>query len=403
MIFFTGGTGFLGNAIISQILIKYPHERIAVLVRAGSQEEARVRLLNSFSHLKESFVEADIENRLLPICGDLSKPLLGISTNAYSMLEESVSSIYHSAANTHLSLPYADAHAINFEGTERVLELASRVSLRNPALRFNHISTAYVAGDTSSIVYADTLDLTTRFRNSYEETKAKSELLVRSYQDKFTVVVFRPSIIVGDSRTGVTSAFNVVYVPARIIIAGLLKVIPALPHIPFDVVPVDYVAESIASTHALDVISGSAFHLSAGVGRESNPAEVLDLLFRTAKNFGSIKIPQKPVFVAPELIQRALHSVSNLANNLYHTSAYRHFEKIASGHLPVFKQLLPFVPYMISNPRFDTSISHDVLSKVIKPAPLFNQYAENIFKYCLETQWGKYPGVSSSALPAGSV
>jgi thioester reductase-like protein len=391
MIFVTGGTGFLGNAIISRILATYPQERVAVLVRAASDQQAREKLLASFSHLREFRDESSLQKSLTAVRGDLSTPGLGISIPNRTMLEESVNSIYHSAANTHLSLPYEEAHATNLDGTERVLELACRIAEKNPSLRFNHISTAYVAGDTSSVVTPDMLDLDVRFRNSYEETKAKAESMVRSHSDKFTVVVFRPSIIVGDSTTGITSSFNVLYIPARIVITGLLKVIPALPHIPFDVVPVDYVAESIASTHRLDLQSGSAFHLSAGVGRESNPAEVLDLLFRTAKNFNSIRVPQKPAFIAPEILQRALHSVSNLANNLYHTSVYRQFERIAAGHLPVFKQLLPFVPYMISNPRFETTLKHDFLEDVIKPAPLFHQYAENIFKYCLETQWGKNP------------
>lgn len=395
MIFFTGGTGFLGNAIISQILQSYPDERIAVLVRGGSEEEAKNRLHSSFSNLKDQFSAEEITNRLLPIKGNLDGNKMGISERDYSMLEGSVSSIYHSAANTHLGLDYDESYKINYEGTVKVLDLAKRVRLNNPALRFNHISTAYVAGDTSSVVSSDRLELSGRFRNSYEETKARSEDLVRSYKDDFNVVVFRPSIIVGNSKTGVTSAFNVLYIPARIIITGLLKVIPALPHIPFDVVPVDYVAESISSMHKLNILSGSSFHLSAGLGRESSPGEVLDLLFHTAKNFGSIKVPQKPNFVPPEMLpdmlQRAFSSVSTIANNIYHTNAYKQFEKLVSGHVPVFKQLLPFLPYMISNPRFDTSLSCETLNSYIKPAPLFSNYAENIFSYCLKTQWGKVP------------
>jgi thioester reductase-like protein len=389
MIFITGGTGFLGNAIISQILTRYPNERVAVLVRAQNNEVASKKLFNSFSHLNKRFSEKTILSSLIPIKGDLSEENLGISDYNRSLLHESVQSIYHSAANTNLGLSYKESKATNLDGTLRVLSLASEISERNSRLRFNHISTAYVAGDTSSIVTADRLVLDKRFRNSYEETKAKAESLVRAYSNKFTTVIYRPSIIVGDSRTGITSTFNVIYIPARIIIMGLLKVIPALPHIPFDVVPVDYVAESIAKAHGTNIPSGSAFHLTAGVGRESSPSEVLDLLFSTAKHYSSKRLPQKPVFIAPELMQKAMNSVSNIANNIYHTSVYKQFEKIASDHIPVFKQLLPFVPYMISNPRFDTEATLDSLGSIIRPAPLFSQYAENIFRYCIQTQWGK--------------
>jgi thioester reductase-like protein len=389
MIFITGGTGFLGNAIVTQILTRYPNERVAVLVRAENDDIACRKLYQSFSHLRDRVNEKTLRSSLIPVRGDLSEDNLGISDYNRSLLHESIQSIYHSAANTHLGLSYEESKATNLDGTVRVLALASEISERNSRLRFNHISTAYVAGDTSSIVTADRLELNKRFRNSYEETKAKAESLVRAHSNKFTTVIYRPSIIVGDSRTGITSTFNVVYIPARIIIMGLLKVIPALPHIPFDVVPVDYVAESIANAHGSHIPTGSAFHLTAGVGRESSPAEVLDLLFSTAKHYSSKRLPQKPVFIAPELMQKAMNSVSNIANNIYHTSVYKQFEKIASDHIPVFKQLLPFVPYMISNPRFDTEATLESLENIISPAPLFNQYAENIFRYCIQTQWGK--------------
>lgn len=389
MIFLTGGTGFLGNALITSLFSEYPSEKMAVMVRASNELEAKNRIQESFKHLREYYPEEQVLSRIIPIKGNLSTEGLGLSDKDKFFLKSEVSSIYHSAANTHLSLPYEEAKATNLDGTVRLLELASEIAESNSSLRFNHISTAYVAGDTSEIVTADSLELKTRFRNSYEQTKAHAESLVRAHKDKFNIVIFRPSIIVGDSVTGRTSTFNVLYIPARIIIAGLLKVIPALPHIPFDVVPVDYVANCISKSHILDIPNGSSFHLSAGVGRESSPGEILELLFHTARNYSSKNIPQKPSFVSAEVMQRTIHSLSSLANNLYYTTAFRHFEKVVCEHIPVFRQLLPFIPYMVSNPRFDTNSTFASLGTKIEPAPLFNQYAENIFKYCIQSHWGK--------------
>ncbi|HMO19100.1 MAG TPA: SDR family oxidoreductase [Oligoflexia bacterium] len=400
MIFITGSTGFLGNAVLSRLYTRYPHEKFLVLVRAENKEHARKRIISEFKHLKEFGEETDILKRIVPVQGDLESPSLGISQKDREAIIKETESIYHSAANTHLNLPLDQAKQVNLEGTREVLKLASEIvqcisselsfSQRRDNFRFNHISTAYVAGDTTDIVSPDMLDVGKKFRNSYEQTKAEAEMLVRSHQDLFNIVVYRPSIIVGDSVTGMTSTFNVLYIPARLVIMGLLKVIPAFPHIPFDVVPVDYVAESIANSHSLRIPSGSAFHLSAGVGRESSPGEVLELLFHAAKSYSSRRIPQKPGFVSPDILQRTINSMTHLASNLCHSSAYKNFEKIVCEHIPVFRQLLPFIPYMISNPRFDTNTTLKNLGCCVQPAPLFSTYAENIFRYCIESSWGKY-------------
>jgi hypothetical protein len=181
----------------------------------------------------------------------------------------------------------------------------------------------------------------------------------------------------------------VLYIPARIVISGLLKVIPALPHAPFDVVPVDYVAESLVKTHGIKILSGSTFHISSGIGRESSPSEVLELLFSTAHIFSTKNMPAQPSFISPKQVHKALASVSSLAQHVYQSNAFRNLEKIVCEKLPVFKQLMPLIPYMISNPRFNNISTLKMFSGSILEAPLFTQYGENIFRYCFQTDWGR--------------
>src|SRR5207253_8313112 len=117
----------------------------------------------------------------------------------------------HAAAPLSFARPTDEARAINVHGTQRMLDLADRIAARRGLRRLVHVSTAYVAGRHRGL-FAET-DLWTgqEFRNSYERSKAEAEELVRRRGDRFPAVVVRPSIVVGDSATGWTPAFNVLY------------------------------------------------------------------------------------------------------------------------------------------------------------------------------------------------
>src|SRR5439155_23621126 len=107
------------------------------------------------------------------------------------------------------------------------------------------VSTAYVAGAHVGRFGERDLVVGQRFRNPYERSKFEAELLVQAHSDTLPVQVLRPSIVVGDSRSGWTSSFNVLYSPLRAFASGAYPAIPARRSAPVDVVPVDYVAEAI--------------------------------------------------------------------------------------------------------------------------------------------------------------
>lgn len=387
MIFLTGGTGFLGSALIDKFFELAPGSQLAVLVRANSDEEAKAKLKNACIRTLKKYGEDYFDSHINVLKGDISQNHLGLSAYDQDFIINNVESVYNNAANTNLGASFEELEKINITGTENVLCLSKKI--KHSKLKFYHISTAFVAGDQEGVKLPSELDLNIRFRNAYEQTKAIAENKVSTYKDVFQTITYRPSIIVGDSKTGVTSAFNVIYIPAKIIISGLLKVIPAIPHAPFDVVPVDYVAESIVKSHNLVIPSGSTFYISSGLGRESSPKEILELLFSTGSNFGYKKLPSMPSFISPEKIQKSLSSVSSLAHHVYQSTAFKNFEKIVCERLPVFSQILPLIPYMISNPRFNNSCTLKTFSSSISEAPLFINYGENIFKYCFQTNWGK--------------
>lgn len=388
MILVTGATGFLGREILARLLILHPERHLAVLLRPGVHVSAEARIEDTLCRVFGAELAAAYTRRIHVFAGDITAPQLGLDERQFGVLSSELTAIYHCAADTNLNHSLEQKRKVNVGGTYQVLKLAEAAARASSCFRFYHISTAYVAGSRTGIVAPDELDLNTKFRNAYEQTKAEAEALVRSMTDLVHTTIFRPSIIVGDSITGETSAFNVLYIPARLLISGLLKALPAFPHTPFDVVPVDYVADAIIKLSANQAETGTCYHVSAGLGRESTIHEVLDLLFSSFSKHAASKRREvkRPLFIAPELLTRAFSSLSSAAAH-----SLQQLEKAASDHINIFKQVLPMIPYMLGNPRFDAADTHCGL---VPPPPLFKTYADRLFHYCFETDWGKKPSPS---------
>ena len=168
--------------------------------------------------------------------------------------------IVHGAASVAFDLLLEESRTINVEGTRQMLEFAAAC----PGLeRFTYVSTAYVAGDRRGTVYEDDPG-GGRFRNAYERTKHEAECLVAAHRDEMEITIVRPSIIVGDHRTGWTAAFNVLYTPLRAFEAGVIPVVPARKRSPVDVVPVDYVADAVHALAQAPEAAGQTLHVVAG-------------------------------------------------------------------------------------------------------------------------------------------
>jgi len=232
----TGATGFVGMETLARLLERGDREVIA-LVRAPDPAGARERL---YGVLERLGLEEEC-GRVHAVAGDVTAPGLGLGRPGRDAVASRIDAVIHCAASVSFALPLPDSRAINVEGTRRVVELAQAA----PALeRFVHVSTAYVAGTRPGVFAEDELDRGQGFRNPYEQSKWEAERLVRSVPGLPATVV-RPSIVVGDSQTGWTAAFNVLYHPLQAFARGLVDAIPADPDSIVDVVPVDYVADGI--------------------------------------------------------------------------------------------------------------------------------------------------------------
>ncbi len=346
----TGATGFLGMEVLARLLAEGDREVLA-LIRADDDAAAQERLDGVLHTLWED--PSPYRARVHAVRGDVTQAGLGIGARRAEIAERT-HAVLHCAASIAFDLPLEDARAINVDGTARVLDLAVEAQASGGVERFLHVSTAYVAGHFEGTFRERQLDAGQRYRNTYEQTKAEAEEIVALARELGPAIA-RPSIVMGESDSGWTPAFNVLYWPLRAFSRGLFESVPAPPGALVDVVPVDYVADSLV--HLLDRREAGVFNLVAG--RDACTFQQLRAL--AAEHFG---LPRPP-FVAPE------HAA----------------EASAAG-----EQGAVFVPYFDMRVVFDDARARAVLGPAgIAPPPLLSDYFGALMDYAEAARWGKRP------------
>jgi thioester reductase-like protein len=197
----TGVTGLLGSYLVRDLLLD--GRSLAVVVRRSRKQSAAARVETIVEHWEETLGKRLPRPTVLE--GDLTRPLCGLDADALRWVGENCDELLNNAAS--LTFRGSDRQQepwqTNVTGTSHVLTLARETGLRH----FHHVSTAYVCGLRSGLIAEDDLDVGQGFGNDYERTKVEGEKLVRAAAGAAggfldTATIYRPSIIVGDSRTG---------------------------------------------------------------------------------------------------------------------------------------------------------------------------------------------------------
>ena len=224
-VFLTGATGFLGMEVLARLLEK-GDRRVIALVRAADDAAAQGRLDDVMAKLWPD--PAPYRDRARAVAGDVTADGLGLDAATRAAVAEEAGAVMHCAASISFDLPLDEARRINVEGTREIIALAREVKAAGGLERFIHVSTAYVAGITEGTFREDQLDAGQEFRNTYEQTKWEAEHVVNDASD-LDPVIARPSIVMGESGSGWTPAFNVLYWPIRAFSRGLFAEVPARP------------------------------------------------------------------------------------------------------------------------------------------------------------------------------
>ena len=271
LILITGATGFLGVQLVHKLLDSHPEATLALLIRDRAGRSGQQRA--------DSIIPPTQRSRVEVYSGDVSFPNCGLDAKIYERLSAETTRVIHSAATVRFDHSLDEARHINVEGTRRMLDFAAGARrLRSLA----YVGTAYVAGERAGVIRESELAVGQSYRNTYEQTKAEAEALVRSRLSSIPGVILRPSIIVGDSQTGVTSSFKMMYWPLKIYARRLWRTVPGFPDAVLDVVPVDFVAAAVARLVFDEAASGNTVHLCAGPG---GSATIQQIASRAAEFF----------------------------------------------------------------------------------------------------------------------
>jgi long-chain acyl-CoA synthetase len=363
-IFLTGSTGYLGSYLATG-LFRGHRDSLNLLVRAKNQQEARERLWQSLQlHMDFAEFQDCVATRARIFLGDLTDTKFGLADDQYKLLVESTDSLMHCAASLNRKSEKQCLN-VNLRGTLEVIQLARHAQDHHGLRRFSHVSTVAVAGARQDeVVHEDTaIDWARSDYDPYARTKKFCEHMVHQLLPDVARTIFRPSIVLGDSRRPETTQFDMVQ--AFSVLAGL-PVLPLRPADRIDIVPADYVGQAIVTIHLKDSPRYPRYHLSSGTGSQTY-RELTDALAQAGGG-------SRPTYL-PSLGG----TFSGTVNWLSHKK-----NKLGRGA----SLLNVFWPYLVWNTVFDNS---RVVEELGGETPAkFSSYAQPLLKFSREHKF-RYP------------
>lgn len=252
----TGFPGFLASHLIPKLFEQTPQTKLYLLVQPQMATIAAERV--------EQLVmqHPQLVDRLKLIEGDITRDRLALGADTYEQLRDELQVTWHLAAIYDLAVSKTLAYRVNVTGTINVLDLCEQAPKFR---RLNYISTCYVSGQRTGTILETELDEQQQFKNHYEETKFWAEIELKRRQDKLPSTIFRPGIVIGDSRTGQTDKYDGPYY--------LFKLLIRLPeHMPLpqvgqgdavvNLVPIDFVVDAISYLGAKEDTIGRTYQIA---------------------------------------------------------------------------------------------------------------------------------------------
>jgi NAD(P)-dependent dehydrogenase (short-subunit alcohol dehydrogenase family) len=359
--FVTGATGFLGKRLVERLLSRRDTETVYALAR----ETSRGKLAALAGHWPNS-------ERLVPVIGDLTEDALGVDVNALGRVDH----VVHLAAVYDLTAGDAANRAANVDGTRHTIAFATAAG----AGWLHHVSSIAVAGTYAGKFTEADFDLGQSFASPYHATKFQAERLVRE-QTALPYKVYRPSAVVGDSRTGEMDKIDGPYyfLPAISRLAALPARLPlAGPDLgATNLVPVDYVVEAMDHLMHAEAPSGSTYHLASPRPQPLN--EVYNAFARAA---GAPRIGATLPAGVSAIIKNAGGRVAKLA-----AAGVDRIPGGRSARAGVLAELgvpLEVLPHLSMPVDFTTAVTTAALAGSGIELPALREYAGPVYRYWLE-------------------
>lgn len=352
----TGATGFLGGCLVERLL-RDPEARIEALVRQASVDrlESRCR-------------DWQAGSRVRVLIGDVALPELGLDPKQVEERIGRVDHVIHLAALYDMTRDDAAHQAINVEGTRRVVALANQLH----AGCLHHVSSIAVAGEHAGRFTEDMFDEGQTLSSPYHRTKFEAEGIVRS-ESTIPWRVYRPAVIVGDSRTGEIDKVDGPYYLFESIrrMARLPRQMRlAVPDLgSTNIVPVDFVADALCHLVHAPGLDGQAFHLAS-----PHPQPVTRVFNAFARAAGAPQVLE----VLPRSVLEPAAAIGRLIQQIPGVELAR---DIALDQLQLPPEVLPHVAFAST---FDTRRADAALQGTGIEVPELSSYAPALWRWWKE-------------------
>ncbi len=354
--FVTGATGFIGKRLVRRLLA-----RKGAVVHFLVRDAAPERLAPLYE-----FWGCD-ERRAIAVTGDITQPGLGIKPAERKSLAGKVRHMYHLAAVYDLKADAESQVAVNVEGTANVVKFANEIK----AGCLHHVSSIAAAGLYEGVFREDMFDEAEGLDHPYFATKHDSEKIVRETA-KVPIRVYRPGLVVGDSRTGEMDKIDGPYYFFKLI-QRVRQLLPSwMPTIGIEggrinIVPVDFVVDALDHISHQKGLDGQCFHL---VDPEPmRVGEVLNVLATAAHApTMSIKVNAALLGFIPRSVKRSLMALTPI----------RRLRHAVMKDLGLPDDILQFINYPT---RFDCRQTTAALKGSGIACPAFRDYAWVIWDY----------------------
>ncbi|MDP2821326.1 MAG: SDR family oxidoreductase [Sulfuritalea sp.] len=357
MIYFvTGATGFIGKRLVAKLLEK-PAATVYFLTRDKSPE--RLEALYAYWNADKS--------RAIPVVGDLCQPGLGVGKADLKKLKGQVDHYYHLAAIYDLKASAADQMAANVDGTRNAVALAQQID----AGCFHHVSSIAAAGMFEGVFREDMFEEAENLEHPYFGTKHESERIVRA-ECKRPWRVYRPGLVVGDSRTGEADKIDGPYYFFKLIQKVRRILPPWMPSIGLEggrinIVPVDFVVDALAYLSHQKNLDGRCFHLT-----DPHPMRVGDVLNVFAR---AGHAPEMGMRINAALLGFIPRSVRK---SLMALTPVRRIQRAVMKDLGLPEDIMQFINYPT---RFDCRETEKALAGSGISVPPLNSYAWKLWDY----------------------
>jgi thioester reductase-like protein len=354
--FVTGATGFIGKRLVKKLLARRG-TTVYFLVRKESLDKVPA-LLEYWGATEE---------RAVPIVGDLGKPLLGVSKADQKKLVGKVKHVFHLAAVYDLKADAESQIVANIDGTKNAVALANEIK----AGVFQHVSSIAAAGLYEGVFREDMFDEAENLDHPYFATKHDSEKIVRK-EAKMPWRVYRPGMVVGDSKTGEMDKIDGPYYFFKLIQKMRSMLPPWMPAVGIEggrinVVPVDFVVDAIDHIAHAKEGNKKAFHIV-----DPTPYRVGDVLNIFAK---AAHAPQFTLRINAALVGFIPGSVKK---GLLALTPVRRIRNAVMKDLGLPEDLLGFVNYPT---RFDAREATAALKGTGIECPRLEDYAYRLWDY----------------------